>query len=236
MSIRAIILLALLPAFVILGLLSSIIEHVLVKQELTWGLKEQSFAVATGIAAFLDRESENFTEAEHEKKLSKIPFILNNGFVWRVDIINKTDGKIINSFGNQTERPKQFIESEAEITNSAGSGIATVRVLTDATAIYTELATLKNALILRIVCLAALALPVGWIFGSLFIGKIKRSKLRAEQILQNPVSNTIRQTKILELDDVNETIEILAALLEERHALQTLHLKSKEPDITGKQL
>lgn len=219
MGIRLTIVLAILPVFAALGILSAGIEYLLIKEEITWGMEEENRTIALGIAAFIDSDP---------SRIENIPKLLSQKSVSNIEILDPSNDAIIKSFGkNFSASP--VISSTYPVHGLNGGIVSKIRVNNDAAALNAELLALSNSLILRIVLLAALSLPVGWIFGTVLIRKIQSSNTRANQILFNPAPLPLKTTKIRELDEVNEMLEILAALLEERRVYSRKREEESRP-------
>ena len=238
MGIRVTLLVAFLPVFLALALLSAVVEHFLVKAELTWGLAEESRAVAIGVASFADGYQ---SEAELTKRFEMITKLFKETGLKKLEVVEFKKNRKILSIGEQGQIPEisqdllstiknghaiqidpqdtayGFVSTAAApIFDKGGQTVAWVTALLDATSLKTELAALYDSLVMRVIVISALALPVGWLFGTFMVRRIKSSRRRAELILSTPEPRTLRRSGVRELDDVNEMIEILAALLEER--------------------
>lgn len=253
MGIRTAILLAFIPVFLVLGLLSTAIEYILVEKELRWGLYEQSTSVGVGIAAFLDRNTPGDNDRRYAQRLRALTNVMPQGDILAIELIDLTTGKPVQQWGGASganlnlndsvksrlqagehvlDEPSgtgraMVMESIFPVHNAQGIVSAGLRVLLDGRSLSHGLEELKSALILRVVLIVAVSLPVGWLFGWQLTRKLLQTRARCSNIVQNPAAHCTYETGIRELDDVNEALEILAALLEEQRELITIESHSE---------
>ncbi|MCB0322368.1 MAG: hypothetical protein KDD69_02310 [Bdellovibrionales bacterium] len=239
MGLRSTIILALLPVFLMLGLLSAFIEHYLVEQELQWGLEEKNRNVALGIASFLDESTAEMTPEIRDERLQNMELLLEHPGVLGIAYLEPTNGTALRIWGDEQLRygiSAQDLPNVAEgmiaastgaaaephvsaiypVRSNSGYTVGLLQVFIDARPMEVALGNLRQQLYVRVLAIGAIALPIGWVLASLLRRRIKRSVERAAAILADPTPEPLRSSGIRELDDVNEMVEILAALLEER--------------------